>query len=788
MSSWQAAIAKLEFDRIRERVLRHTVSEPGSEIIRSLRPETDIAVVRLSLQRVTEMKRLLEEEEGLPLEGLQPIGPALARASIDGATLQPKELLQILTTLRAARVVRAALAKRREMSLLLWDIAERLGGDKVLEFNLGQVIDESGAVKTSASKDLQDIRRSIAEKSEQLRRRLETILRSVSDQGFSQDEIITTREGRMVIPVKSEHKRNVPGFIHSASASGATVFVEPTETLELNNEIRSLQFQEQREVERILHVLTGQVAERRQVLEDDLRILADLDALQGKARYSIEILGTEPLVSKDGPLALVKARHPILLLNHGLKGTVPLDLTLGQGFTTLVISGPNAGGKSVALKCVGFMILMAQMGLHVPAAEGTKLKVFQELHVDIGDDQSIENDLSTFSSHLRNLKGIVENAGADSLVLVDEIGSGTDPAEGGAIAAAVLERLTNAGAYTVATTHHSALKVFAHNTPGVQNGAMEFDQESLTPTYLFRSGIPGSSYALEMAERLGIPPAVLAQARTRLGEQQARLDSLLTELESSLQRSTKLETSLAEEKSALDRATREYDEKLASVNKEAKGIRQRALQEAEGIIAQANAMIEKSVREIRESKAEQETVRSVRREVEELRDKIAEERKEETPEPPLPSTKIEVGSLVSLGAGDDVGEVVAIGPDGKTATVVYGAVKMRVRLADLRAAQRRRSRVQVVAGVSEKPESVETTLDLRGMTGDEAIPQVDKFIDTAILAGLHRVDIIHGKGTGALRKHVTDFLAQHPRVASFRLGEWNEGGTGATIVQLREHE
>ncbi len=788
MSSWQSAMSKLEFERIRERILRHAISEPGAELVRGLRAETETSQVRLALQQVSEMKRLLEEEEGLPLEGLQPVGPALARSAIDGATLLPKELLQILTTVRASRLTRAVLAKRRDLSLLLWSIAEGLGADKVLEFNIAQAIDDSAAVKTNASKELLAIRRSIAEKSEQLRKRLETILRGVSDLGFSQEEIITTREGRMVIPVKTEHKRNVPGFIHSASSSGATVFVEPTETLELNNEIRSLQFQEQREVERILQVLTSQVRERRANLEENLHRLALLDFLQAKARYSIEILGMEPQVGPEGPLTLVRARHPILLLNHGLHGTVPLDLELGNGYTTLVISGPNAGGKSVAMKCVGFIVLMAQAGLHVPAGEGTRLKIFRDLHVDIGDDQSIENDLSTFSSHLSNLKTIVDGASAESLVLIDEIGSGTDPAEGGAIAAAVLQQLTNAGAYTVATTHHSALKVFAHDTAGVENGAMEFDQQSLTPTYRFRPGIPGSSYALEMAQRLGMPAELLAQARERLGDQQARLDSLLTRLESSLQQTRSLKDAVLQEKTELDRMTTEYREKMASVNRDIKVMKQKALQEAQEIVGQANAVIERSVREIREKKADQETVRSVRHEVETIRERLRNEQDTVAPALTARPESIEVGSLVSLGTGDGVGEVVAIGPEGKTATVVYGTVKMRVRLADLHVAKQRRKSTPVAQGPPEKPESVDTTLDLRGMTGDEAIPQVDKFIDTAILAGLHRVDIIHGKGTGALRKHVTDFLAHHPHVASYRLGEWNEGGTGATIVELREHE
>ncbi|MGA9118731.1 MAG: endonuclease MutS2 [Bacteroidota bacterium] len=789
MSSWQGAAAKLEFERVRERILRHVSSEPGAELVRNISVATDIATVRGALQQVSEMKHLLEEEEGLVLGEVQPIGPALARSAIEGAVLQPKELLQIVMTLRAARHARGVMAKHRETAILLWQISEGLTPDKVLEFNIDQAIDESGAVKTSASRELQTVRRAIAERSDQLRKKLETILRSVSDLGFSQEEIITTREGRMVIPVKTEHKRNVPGFIHSASASGATVFVEPTETLELNNDIRSLQFQEQREVERILAVLSGQIRDRRTMLEENLRILALLDFHQAKARYSIEVLGIEPVVNTSGPLRLVKARHPVLLLNHGQSGTVPLDVELGRGFRTLVISGPNAGGKSVAMKCVGLLALMGQSGLHIPAADGTQLKVFSDLHVDIGDDQSIENDLSTFSSHLRNLKTIVDSANGESLVLIDEIGSGTDPAEGGAIAASILEQLTKSGAYTIATTHHSALKVFAHETDGVENGAMEFDQANLTPTYRFHAGVPGSSYALEMAQRLGFPPQILSLARSHLGEQQARLDSLITTLESSLQQSQAELGEISKEKSELERITKEYEAKMESAAREIKTMKQRALEDARGIVDQANAVIERSVRQIKETKADQATVKAVRQDVEELRQVIQMDQREIAPvDTKAANTTIAVGSFVTLGTGSDVGEVVAIAADGRSATVVYGTVKMRVNLGELHAATKRRTHHPNIVSAPEKPESVETTLDLRGMTGEEAVPQVDKFLDTAILAGLHRVDIIHGKGTGALRKRVTEFLSQHPRVASYRLGEWNEGGTGATVVELREQE
>jgi DNA mismatch repair protein MutS2 len=790
MNGWDHALRKLEFDKVRERVLRYASSDPGRESLQHLSVLVSSREIREALAKVTEMKRLLEQEEPLPLEGVHAVGEALSKTAVEGMTLLPRELLHISLTMKAARLTRSFVSRRKEAYPLLWQMADPLVTDKVLEFNIDHAVDESGAVRPDASRELLTIRRSIADRYEDLRKRLLGILRNVAELGFSQDDIITTREGRMVIPVKTEHKNRVPGFIHSASASGATVFIEPTETLELNNDIRSLQFQEQREIERILKSLTLQVSERREPLAANLDILAELDALQAKAKYSIEILGVEPELRSQGPLSVRGARHPILLLTHGYDRTVPLDLEVGGEWTTLLISGPNAGGKSVAMKCIGLLVVMAQSGLHIPASDGTALRLFRSCFVDIGDEQSIENDLSTFSSHLANLKAIAEQADRESLVLIDEIGAGTDPSEGGAIAAALLEELTRRGAATIATTHQGVLKVFAHETQGVTNGAMEFDLKTLTPTYRFRAGVPGSSYALEMAARLGFSPAIMERSRDRLGQQNTRLDSLIIELESASQKARLELKAAAEEKVRLDTLTREYREKLARLTGEAKEVRRKAIEEAARIIEGANSAIEKGIREIRETKAERESVRRVRGEIARVRQEIDAGRREVTPEEPVePREGISEGSPVTVAGGSDVGEVVAVSADGKSATVVFGAVRMRVPLTNLLPARKGPSPASRPPGDTavEKPAAVRQDLDIRGMTGEEALPLIDKFIDDAILAGLNRVDVIHGKGTGALRKKVAGFLASHPRVKGFRLGEWNEGGTGATVVELSEN-
>jgi DNA mismatch repair protein MutS2 len=789
MSGWDLALRKLEFDKVRQRVLRYASSDPGRDLLRGMTVMPSARDIRESLSRVTEMKRLLEQDEALPLEGVHALGEALSKTAVEGLTLLPRELLHVSLTMKAARLTRSFLSRRKDGFPLLWQIADPLTADKVLEFNIDHAVDEGGGVRPDASRELLAIRRSIADRYEDLRRRLAGILRSVAELGFSQDDIITTREGRMVIPVKSEHKNRVPGFIHSASASGATVFIEPTETLELNNDIRSLQFQEQREIERILKSLTLQVGERRASLEENLEILAGLDALHAKAKYSIEILGVEPELRSEGALTLKGARHPLLLLTHGYDRTVPLDMEVGGGWTTLLISGPNAGGKSVAMKCAGLLVVMAQSGLHVPAAEGTALRLFRSCFVDIGDEQSRENDLSTYSSHLANHKAIAEEADRESLVLIDEIGAGTDPSEGGAIAAALLDELTRRGAVTIATTHQGALKLFAHETEGVANGAMEFDLGSLTPTYRFRAGIPGSSYALEMAARLGFSPALMERSRSRLGQENTKLEGLIIELESAAQKARGELASAVAERARLEELVREYEGKLARLTGEAKELKRKAVEEAARIVDGANAAIERGIREIREAGAEKESVRHARGEVARVKEELVTARREIAREeiPPSPGV-IGPGSQVTVAPGGDVGEVLAVSSDRRSATVVFGAVRMRVPLADLIPARRRPSPASYGAGDigMEKPAVVRRDLDIRGMTGEEALPLLDKFIDDGVLAGLTRLDVIHGKGTGALRKKVTEFLASHPRVKAFRPGEWNEGGMGATVVELKE--
>ena len=778
MADFTTAIQKLEFDKILDRLQQLVVSEPGRACAASLQPSDDAATIRAHLQRVTETKELLITEGGIPLDGIKSILPALKKAAIENHILTSRELLDIALTLRAARLTSTFLSKRQKSYPHVAALAANLSYDKVVEYNIFECIDEEARIRDSASKELLRIRQDTISTADALRKRLSSILKRVSEKEFLQEEIITTRDGRMVIPVKVEHKNHVPGFIHSSSASGATVFIEPAETLDLNNALTELHLSEQREISRILAQLTEQVKEIRSNLEATLSTLAMLDLIAAKATYSIEILGNAPAVAEVPRVRLVQARHPVLLQRHRREEVVPLDLQLGDDTLTMVITGPNAGGKSVAMKTVGLLALCTQAGIHIPAAPESEFGVFKQIFVDIGDDQSIENDLSTYSSHLLSLRDILRHADNSSLVLIDEIGAGTDPAEGGALAASVLKDLTHRAAMTIATTHHGMLKAFAHETPGVMNASLEFDHETLKPTYRFRTGFPGSSYALELARRLELPLQIISHARELVGDAKVKLEQLLSDLERQSQEYRDQLRYVSAERDHLDSLVHTYDEKMRDLRKELQTIRRKAVDEAQDIVKGAQALIEKTIREIRESAAEKATVRAAREDVQRLQERIATlDVQDQTSAP----EDLRVGDTVRLKDASQVGEILEI--KGAFAVILSGNARLRAKLQNLAKVSSRGPRALEQPQVMYTPEG-KTEIDLRGMLGEEAVAQVERFLDDALIAGLHRVDIIHGKGTGALRKRVAEFLRIYPHVKSFRLGEWNEGGTGVTVVEL----
>ncbi|HTX20070.1 MAG TPA: endonuclease MutS2 [Bacteroidota bacterium] len=788
MIEFRSAAEKLEFRKILNKLQAYASSDLGRHAAEHGVPLDSLQDVAHELDLVSEMKRLIESDDPFPIDGIKNIREPLQRAAAENSALTPPELLQVASTLQSSRLLRSYLLKRQDLYRELAALSAGIFINKVLEYNIAEAVDENGLVKDSASKELKAVRSDIVSMYDTLRKQLSRILREVSDQGLTQDDIITTREGRMVIPVKVEQKKNVPGFVHSSSASGSTVFVEPVETLSLNNEIRELHFREQREIDRILRVLTSQVREVAPEVTASLQVIEHLDFVYAKAKYSVEIKGNKPHLKESGSLKIVEGRHPVLLLRHPREKVIPLTLELGGKTTTLLITGPNAGGKSVAMKSVGLLVLMLQSGIHVPVSPDSEFPFFSNLFVDIGDDQSIEDDLSTFSSHILRLKNILESAGEGSLVLIDEIGAGTDPAEGGAIAASILGRLTRAGALTIATTHQVSLKAFAHEAERMENGAMEFDQSSLTPTYRFRMGVPGSSYALEIARRLGFPSDLLTEAERMTGEQKSRLEKLILDLESRSQTlSAKLE-SIESERLKLKELTQSYETKLDALKKEIAQIKAHAVEEAREILDRANSVIERSVREIRQRQADRQSINESKAGIKALASDLGEiEKSIDSQKPGITHTGSHYadGSTVRLRSNGQVGKLLKGPDDNGVVQIAVGNIKMRLHVAEIEPVSTPPENAQAShAAIVEVSASRE--VDVRGLYGDEALAIVDKFLDSAILAGLHRVDIIHGKGTGALKKKVGTFLTSDSRVKSYRLGEWNEGGAGVTVVELAE--
>lgn len=784
---------KLEFDKILRYAQRLCLSDMGRDRLNDASPILSLDALKLQLSKAAELKLLIESGEELPIPSLPDTRELYRKLAIEENYLQPKELLQVAMSLRVASQLKKFVFNRRETYPNLNLLTENLWMEKSLQHEITRVVDEFGEVRTTASDALAFIRSALEQKRSALRRKMESLLRRYSEAGMLMEDSITIRNGRLVLGFRVEHKYQVPGFIHDFSQSGQTVFIEPSDTLMLSNEIRDLEIQEVREIERILREVARVLREHIDNLLSNQEILAEFDALYAKARFAIETKSVMPELSAEKSLRIREAYHPWLLLTHKRLGkpTVPLTLELGEHNRVLVITGPNAGGKSVAMKTVGLLAYMLQFGFLLPCREDSRFALFDNIFVEIGDEQSIENDLSTFSSHLKNLKDILDNATSESLVLVDEICSGTDPEEGAAIATAVLESLLTRKALTIVTTHQGMLKAYAHQREGVVNGSMQFDAAELHPTYQFQMGIPGSSFALEMAKRMGFAPHILENARRFMGESKHALEDLIAKLSLELQNTLAEKTELLRERTELKRLMESYQQKLRALEQEKKDLRRQSLKEAKRLLAQAESVIEKAVKDIKQSQADSEAVKQARKDVEKLRKELAAEEMAvgaNESQTPLPDASLRVGDKVRLLDTSSTGEIVEI--HDEDAIVNFGNFRMKTQLRNLqkisnkeaREAERKEQKLSVSLPVEIK--DVSTRLDLRGLMGDEAIQRVEKFLDESISNGIHKVDLIHGKGTGALRKRIIEYLKSDKRVKSFRLGNWDEGGTGVTIVEV----
>ena len=803
------AASKLGFDRIRARLHSHVRGPLGHERVDAMRPADTSSWLEDELTAVSELQDAFRFDDPVPLYHVLDIRSILKWAQPEDARIDPEDLVDVRLVLETCRKLRSYIARRNKEYPTLHTRTRRITPLPDLEERISEIVDDDGRVLDSASSELRRIRRLIIQRQADLREALNRELRSAVGQGYATEEQPTIRNGRMVIPVRAEAKRKVEGFVQDSSASGQTVYIEPAACLNLNNEVRELKSDERREIERILREFTRWMRRHLDDLHQNVRILAMMDLLQAKALLSNELDAVVPSINTEGIFELRNARNPALLLHRFQQdldetGVVPLTLTLGEDYRTLIITGPNAGGKTVAMKTVGLLTLMLSYGLPIPADDTSRISLMDHLFVDIGDEQSIEEDLSTFSSHISNLRYVLRHATNRTLVLIDEAGTGTDPQEGGALAQALLEQLNERRTRTIATTHHGTLKVYAHQAEGVENGSMEFNHENLSPTYRFQPAVPGSSYAFEIAERIGLPGNLISRARTLMGEQKAALEDLITNLE---QRTQELTARLNKANKTLKQAEQDkkkYQERLEKIEKERSEIRQKALEEAERIVGEANARVERTIREIKEAEAEREATRKARQRLEAYKDEVGEsvdeveeeleslsqQEEPESPEHAAPSTDaggpISVGDRVRLDGGSMTGEVQTL--ENGEAVITAGTMRMRVD----------KKRLTKVGGPTEQKVTVKRTgsasdvaisearqsIDLRGYRVEEALRAVQKHLDQAMAANLNRVEILHGKGTGALREAIHSFLSKEPAVTRFADAPIEQGGSGVTIVEF----
>jgi DNA mismatch repair protein MutS2 len=807
--SFRHAASELEYDKIYLAHSRYCFTSLGkTALLQELRPKPDVIEIDRSLAEIGELRRLVETDDIPNFAGLDDIASVLRKVEIAGSSIYVEEGAKILRSIKAMRALREYFSRRAQQAPQLWKEGVHLFDDRLLEMHFDAVFDQSGAVKDSASSELQRIRRDILHTADQLRNRLGAILRKLTEEDFVQEDLITQREGRFVVPVKVEHKRRVPGFIHSVSQSGQTVFVEPSETLELNNELRSLEFAEQREIDRILRSLADQLRGSVPQLQRSLKAAARIEAVYAKARYSSEIHASDVRVEqqiKGRPrrVLLQNARHPLLLTKLGRQKTIPLTLELDEDRRTLVLTGPNAGGKTVLLKTLGLITLMAQSGIPAPVDPEGYLPMMDGVFVEIGDSQSLADDLSTFSSHVTSLARILSDVTRESLVLLDEIGGGTAPEEGGAIAESILEQLTRIGAITIATTHYGRLAAFAESTRGAINGSMEFSRETLTPTFRFRLGVPGSSHAFEIAERFGLAHGVIERARVLRGEEGLKLEELVQSLEQLQHEARERKVDAERELGAARIARLDYERKRDEVEDIRRNAKTNATREAEDILKRANTFVERAVREAKEAAAaevqsaatRQSDLKSLRAQQEQERQQLLTELEQVRPKPieraEPEKLDLKVGAKVRLKSNPgQTGTVISM--KGKDIEIEIGALRMRAKTDQLEVVsggEARKSDRSVRQEISQATKYLATTMepriDLRGQYGDDAVMEVDRFLADAAAHNLSRVEIVHGIGTGALAKRISQHMKGHPLVATYRYGEPQEGGAGVTIVELK---
>ncbi|WP_031525631.1 endonuclease MutS2 [Dyadobacter crusticola] len=793
---------KLGFDKLRERLKEACISPLGQAFVEKIKFSENFTLVEKLVSQTAEMQRILEIGENFPSQNYIDATPYLKRAAIEGMLLTQAEFSDLKVSLLTIKLcLRFFESQEPDSYPILGEYAKTIRVEKTITDAIDRIIDDRGQIRDSASSELSRIRKRLISEQAGIRKKLDTILKSARSSGWIGDDVsLTVRNGRMVIPVAAEHKRKLKGFIHDESATGQTVFIEPTDVFESNNEIRELEYEERREINRILLELTSQLRPFVPDLQKAYGFLGLMDFLRAKAKLAAEMGAINPPFTNRQFIDWRNARHPLLHLSFQKQGkkVVPLNIELSEKQRILIVSGPNAGGKSVSLKTVGLIQYMFQCGLLVPVDEGSSMGFFQNIFIDIGDEQSLENDLSTYSSHLTNMRYFLTTANRRTLFLIDEFGTGTEPGLGGAIAESILENLVKSGAYGVINTHYTNLKVLADKTEGLVNGAMRFDGEHLEPLYQLEIGRPGSSFAFEIASKIGLPEAVVNRAKEKLGKQQVNFEKLLKELdiERRVFSEKNIEIGIKERKLAKQLA--DYTALKERLETNEKKIVNEAKQKAKNLLTDANQLIENTIREIKENKAEKEKTKSVRNELETFGKKnlAFEEVKETAPAEEVyepEGGEIVPGSYVRILGQTAIGEVLAV--KGKDAEIRIGDLKSNVKLNRLekvsnktyKAATGEKKIKSAAKGVdlNERMLNFSFNLDMRGKRGEEALGLVDQFMDNAIMLGYDELRIVHGKGDGILRTLVRNHLRGYSQVKGMQDEHPDRGGAGVTIVKLK---
>lgn len=784
----------LEYNKIINLLLEKAESELGKEKVRQIKPIANKERVEHLLRETDEALSLLIKRGNPPLYGIHSIKHELKRVKM-GGSLTPRGLLKVSDSLRVSRGLKKYIKENESDKSSNYSIIEGLVGNlmtfKNIEDEINNAIINENEVSDNASSTLRNIRRQIIGKNDAVKDKLNSIINSQSNKKYLQDSIVTMREGRYVIPVKQENRSKVPGLVHDISSSGATAFIEPMAVVELNNELRELEIKEREEIERILAELSNMVGEVSESIMSNQIILQDLDFIFAKGKLALDMNATKPILNDRGYINMKKARHPLL----DSQKVVPISVYLGDEFTSLIITGPNTGGKTVTLKTVGLLTLMAQSGLHIPVDFNSEVAVFDQVFADIGDEQSIEQSLSTFSSHMTNIVDILNNVDKNSLILFDELGAGTDPTEGAALAMSILDNLLKLDVRTIATTHYSQLKLYALTTEGVKNASVEFDVETLRPTYRLSIGVPGKSNAFEISKRLGLQDYIIDYARDLISQENIEFEDVLRSIEKDRIEAEekryeaerlnleieKLRQDLALEK---DKTKEMRDKIIQKANEEAKDILKNAKEEADLIVSELRDISFEIDRE--KNRRIHEAQSMLKDRINDVDESLSEDiLNVKSNKPPK---KLKVGETVEVLSLNQTGQVLSLPDESGNVSIQIGIMKVNVHISTLRrtaSEERKRSHFKSKTIMSSKSQTIKNEIDLRGKNIEEAILELDKYLDDVYISGLKEVFVIHGKGTGALREGLQSYFRKHRTVKSFRIGKYGEGGAGVTVLEIK---